>query len=101
MQTDCATLAQVVEGRQLEEMPLIGRNVMNQVSLVPGVVTHRGAGGSPLNNQAASGNSTNPQEWDNTIKLAADMQEQATSSWTAFAPIRRSAVLPFCLPPRI
>ena len=65
LQTDSATLGQVVEGRQVDEMPLSGRNVMNLVSLVPGVVTQGGAGGSPLNNQAASGNFTNPQGWGN------------------------------------
>jgi hypothetical protein len=65
VQTDSATLGQVVEGRHLDEMPLSGRNVMNLVSLVPGVVTQGGAGGSPLNNQAASGNFTNPQGWGN------------------------------------
>ena len=65
VQTDSATLGQVVEGRQVEEMPLNGRNVMNLVSLVPGVITQGGAGGSPLNNQAASGNFTNPQGWGN------------------------------------
>ena len=65
VQTDSATLGQVVEGRQVDEMPLSGRNVMNLVSLVPGVITQGGAGGSPLNNQAASGNFTNPQGWGN------------------------------------
>jgi hypothetical protein len=65
VQTDSATLGQVVEGQQIDEMPLNGRNIMNLVSLVPGVVTQGGAGGSPLNNQAASGNFTNPQGWGN------------------------------------
>jgi hypothetical protein len=65
LQTDSATLGQTVEGRQVDEMPLSGRNVMNLVSLVPGVITQGGAGGSPLNNQAASGNFTNPQGWGN------------------------------------
>jgi hypothetical protein len=65
VQTDSAILGQVVEGRQVDEMPLSGRNVMNLVLLVPGVVTQGGAGGSPLNNQAASGNFTNPQGWGN------------------------------------
>ncbi|PWU00447.1 MAG: TonB-dependent receptor [Terriglobia bacterium] len=65
LQTDSASLGQVVEGRQVEEMPLNGRNVMNLVSLAPGVIIQGGAGGSPLNNQAASGNFTNPQGWGN------------------------------------
>src|SRR5258708_5221611 len=65
LQTDSATLGQVVEGREVEEMPLNGRNVMNLVSLAPGVIAQGGSTGSPLNNQLASGNFTNPQGWGN------------------------------------
>ena len=38
LQTQTATLGQVVEGRTVMEMPLNGRNVLNLVALVPGVV---------------------------------------------------------------
>jgi hypothetical protein len=65
LQTDNAVLGQVVDKRQVEEMPINGRNVMNLVALAPGVITQGGAGGSPLNNQVASGNFTNPQGWGN------------------------------------
>jgi hypothetical protein len=38
MQTESATLGQVVESRKVLEMPLNGRNVLNLVTLIPGVV---------------------------------------------------------------
>ena len=47
LETQQATVGQVVEGRSVEEMPLNGRNVLNLLALAPGVV--------PLQNvQAAS-----------------------------------------------
>jgi len=39
LETQQATVGQVVEGRSVEEMPLNGRNVLNLVALAPGVVT--------------------------------------------------------------
>jgi hypothetical protein len=38
LQTESATLNQVVEGRQVLDMPLNGRNILNLIGLVPGVV---------------------------------------------------------------
>jgi len=38
LQTESASLGQVVEARKVQEMPLNGRNVLNLVALVPGVV---------------------------------------------------------------
>ncbi len=46
VQTQDATVSQVVEQRTVEQMPLNGRNVMNLVALVPGVVPQ---GGSNVN----------------------------------------------------
>ena len=46
LQTDTSTLGTVVESRKVQEMPLNGRNVMNLVTLVPGVV----AQGSSMTN---------------------------------------------------
>ena len=43
MQTDSASLGQVVEGQAVETLPLNGRNVLNLVALVPGVVPQGGA----------------------------------------------------------
>ena len=38
LQTESAALNQVVEGRQVQDMPLNGRNTLNLVALAPGVV---------------------------------------------------------------
>jgi hypothetical protein len=46
IQTENATLSQVVAGRTVQEMPLNGRNVLNLVALVPGVVPQGGAMGN-------------------------------------------------------
>ncbi|PWU06297.1 MAG: TonB-dependent receptor [Terriglobia bacterium] len=51
LQTESATLNQVVEGRQVAEMPLNGRNIMNLIGLVPGVVPQGSTQGSPMANQ--------------------------------------------------
>lgn len=45
LQTNSATLSQVVEQRRIEELPLNGRNVLHLIRLNAGVVS-RGAGGS-------------------------------------------------------
>jgi outer membrane receptor protein involved in Fe transport len=46
IQTENATLSQVVAGRTVQEMPLNGRNVLNLVALVPGVVPQGSAMGN-------------------------------------------------------
>ncbi len=46
MQTESASLGQVVGSETVQEMPLNGRNVLNLASLVPGVVTQGGAAGN-------------------------------------------------------
>ena len=57
LQTETSSLSQVVEGRTVQEMPLNGRNVMNLVALVPGVVAQGQAMGNPTNtNISAWGN---------------------------------------------
>ncbi len=43
MQTDSASLGQVIGGQAVTTLPLNGRNVLNLVSLVPGVVPQGGA----------------------------------------------------------
>ena len=43
MQTDSASLGTVVEGKAVQTLPLNGRNVLNLVALVPGVVPQGGA----------------------------------------------------------
>jgi outer membrane receptor protein involved in Fe transport len=46
MQTDSASLGQVVEGKAVQTLPLNGRNVLGLVTLVPGVVALGNATGS-------------------------------------------------------
>jgi len=40
LQTENASVSQVVEGREVTELPLNGRNVMDLIELAPGVVPH-------------------------------------------------------------
>src|SRR5215471_16428670 len=47
LQTENSSLSQVVEGRTVQDMPLNGRNVLNLVSLVPGVVPQGATSGNP------------------------------------------------------
>ncbi len=64
LQTQTGTLGQVIEGRVVQEMPLNGRNVLNLIALVPGVVPQGATSGSPLGNQAG-GTYTNNTGWGN------------------------------------
>jgi hypothetical protein len=57
LQTETSSLGHEVEGRVVEQMPLNGRNVLNLVALVPGVV----AQGSSLSNPT----NTNISAWGN------------------------------------
>jgi hypothetical protein len=63
LQTEQSSLSQAVEGRTVQEMPLNGRNVMNLVSLAPGVVPQGNTSGSPVG--GANGSSTNVNGWGN------------------------------------
>ncbi len=64
LQTETTALSHVVEGRTVQEMPLNGRNVLNLVELVPGVVPQGSSTGNPMGNQA-KGATTNPNGWGN------------------------------------
>jgi hypothetical protein len=57
METQQATVGQVVEGRAVSDMPLNGKMVYNLLALSPGVVPQGGTAGSASN--AASGNAGN------------------------------------------
>jgi hypothetical protein len=55
LQTESATISQAVQGRNVTEMPLNGRNVYNLIALVPGVVMEGSApqiGGGMANQNA-------------------------------------------------
>jgi hypothetical protein len=64
LQTEQANLSQVVEGRTVQDMALNGRNVLNLVGLVPGVVPQGSSSGNPMGNQNAGGG-TNVNGWGN------------------------------------
>jgi hypothetical protein len=50
LQTDSSSVGQVIEGAQVQQIPLNGRNVMNMIGLAPGVVpTGSASGGAGLN----------------------------------------------------
>jgi hypothetical protein len=50
LQTDTSSLGGVVEGRQVEESPLNGRNVNNLLDFIPGVVPGGGTSGNTVAN---------------------------------------------------
>jgi hypothetical protein len=77
LQTDSSSLSQVVEGRTVQEMPLNGRNVLNLVSLVPGVVPQGSASGNPMGNQNRGG-TTNVNGWGN-YQIGGGMANQSAS----------------------
>ena len=52
MQTESAELGGVVQGQQVEEAPLNGRNVNNLLDFIPGVVPGGGTQGSTMSNQS-------------------------------------------------
>ena len=62
LQTESGTLGSTIEGRQVSEMPLNGRNVMNLVGLAPGVIPQGTSMTTVLNNQNGG---TNPAGWNN------------------------------------
>jgi hypothetical protein len=67
LQTESSSLSQAIEGRHVLEMPLNGRNAMNLIALVPGVVAQGSTSGSALGNQqgTTSGSHTHNVGWGN------------------------------------
>jgi hypothetical protein len=59
LETQSASIGQVIEGRQVQETPLNGRNVMNLLAVVPGVIPQGGTQGNPAGNYTQSGDFTN------------------------------------------
>ena len=72
LQTDSGTVSTLVQGKQIEEMPLNGRNVMNLLELVPGVIPN-----SPLEQQTGLNNAggTNPTAWNGFTTNGGDNTE--------------------------
>ena len=55
LETQTPTISQVIEGRQVEDTPLNGRNSMNLVALTPGVVAQGATGGASSSNNVSGG----------------------------------------------
>ena len=70
LQTEDASLGQVVEARKVLEMPLNGRNVFGLVALVPGVVPGGQSGTTPTG--------TNPFAWGN-FQIGGGQSNQSAS----------------------
>jgi len=72
LETQTSTLGQVVEGRQVQDLPLDGRNVFNLAALVPGVVQQSSGatGGNPVTG--------NFQSWGN-YQIGGGMGNQSTA----------------------
>jgi hypothetical protein len=62
LNTESGSMSSEVEGERVQEMPINGRNTMNLIALVPGVVPQGSSQGSTGMNQ---GTHTNPQGWSN------------------------------------
>ena len=60
IQTESGTVGAAVEGQVVQSMPLNGRNVMNLITLTPGVVPGANTSGAPSDN---GGNRTNTASW--------------------------------------
>ena len=59
IEASTGSIGQVIEGRQVQQMPLNGRNTMNLLALVPGVVPLGGTQGSAAGNYTGEGQVTN------------------------------------------
>ena len=64
IETQSPTVSQVIEGRQVQDTPLNGRNVMNLVTLTPGVIPQGATAGNTSNN-TNGGAFTNPFAFNN------------------------------------
>lgn len=59
LETQSVSVGQLIEGTQVEDTPLNGRNAMNLIALVPGVIPQGATQGSSAGNYHASGDFTN------------------------------------------
>lgn len=82
LQTENASLGQVVDGRKVLEMPLNGRNVFTLVGLVPGVVPGGQSGTTPTG--------TNPFAWAN-FQIGGGQSNQS-ASYVDGAPVNTAYV---------
>ena len=59
LEASTGSIGQVIEGRQVQQIPLNGRNTMNLLALVPGVVPLGGTQGNAAGNYTGEGQVTN------------------------------------------
>ena len=76
LESQSPTVSQVIEGRQVEDTPLNGRNTMNLVALTPGVVSQGGTNGAASNN-TSGGAFTNANSFGN-YSIAGGLAAQGT-----------------------
>lgn len=91
LQTETASLGQVVETRKVLEMPLNGRNIFGLVALVPGVVPGGQSGSTPTG--------TNPFAWGN-YQIGGGQSNQS-AAFIDGAPINTSYVNHTALVPTV
>jgi hypothetical protein len=94
LQTQTSSLSEAIEGRTVQDTPLNGRNVLNLVALVPGVVAQGSASGNPIGNQSGL---TNPNGWGN-YQIGGGMSNQS-ATFIDGAPINTSYVNSVALVP--
>ncbi len=97
LETQSPTVSQVIEGRQVLDTPLNGRNVMNLVTLTPGVIAQGSSSGNTSNNQNGGG-FTSPFGLNN-YQIAGGLSGQS-SVYVDGAPLNLSLghTLPLVLP---
>ena len=97
VETESPTVSQVIEGRQVLDTPLNGRNVMNLVALTPGVIPQGATSGNTSNNTNGGG-FTNPFGFNN-YQIAGGLAGQS-SVYVDAAPINEAVghTLPFVIP---
>ena len=97
IETQSPTISQVIEGRQVLDTPLNGRNVMNLVALTPGVIPQGSTSGNTSNN-TNGGAFTNPFAFNN-YQIAGGLAGQS-SVYLDGTPLNLAVghTLPFVLP---
>jgi hypothetical protein len=88
LNTESATITQVIASQTVKEIPLNGRNIMNLVALSPGVVPQASAAGLTIANGNA-GTATSTTAWGN-YQIGGGMANQ-NSSLLDGAPINRAS----------
>ena len=92
IQTDSATLGGVIEGLQVQEAPLNGRNVNNVLDFVPGVVPGGGTSGSTVANEESIHIQDVIQRFVRSFRYAGVPWIEAQDAGLFWAPVRDTSV---------